>query len=156
MNLPTLIYRHKRENLRKCSLRGLETRSDLRFFTYPVQALPPLEQYIVLKVGAPPLSLSDQNRGLLLIDATWRLAEIMFKHLPLRIEERSLPSGYKTAYPRRQTECPDPSAGLASVEALYLAHLHLNKSTEGLLDHYFWKEQFLLAVQGVQHQQSAR
>ncbi len=143
MILPTLILRHRRENLRKCSLSGLEHRDDLRFFTYPMQALPSLENYLVLKVGAPELSSADADKGLLLIDGTWRLAQIMEKHIPGAPEARSLPAGFRTAYPRRQTECPDPAAGLASVEALYLAHHFLGKSTAGLLDHYRWKDQFL-------------
>ena len=143
MTLPTLILRHRRENLRKCSLSGLETRTDLRFFTYPIQALPPLTHYLVLKVGAPPLTPADADHGLLLIDATWRLAQIMVRQIPDHIQARSLPPGYKTAYPRRQTECPDPTAGLASIEALYLAHSILGRATDGLLDRYLWKDRFL-------------
>jgi pre-rRNA-processing protein TSR3 len=130
--------------LKKCSLTGLESRPHLRFFTYPVDELPDLSGYLLLKVGAPPLSLADSVRGLLLIDATWRLAEKMEKSLPQTLEARSLPNGFRTAYPRRQTGCPDAAAGLASVEALYIAHLLLGRPTEGLLDHYHWKEQFLL------------
>ena len=140
---PTVILRHRRENLKKCSLRGLETRSDLLFYTYPVDPIPDLSGYLLLKVGARPLSEEDAERGLFLIDGTWRLALVMEKQLPWKLEARSLPPGFRTAYPRRQTECPDPEAGLASVEALYLAHLLAGKSTEGLLDHYHWKELFL-------------
>ena len=118
---PTVILRHRRENLKKCSLRGLETRSDLLFYTYPVDPMPDLSGYLLLKVGARPLSEEDAERGLFLIDGTWRLALVMEKQLPWKLEARSLPPGFRTAYPRRQTECPDPEAGLASVEALYLA-----------------------------------
>ncbi|HSX10199.1 MAG TPA: hypothetical protein VLF94_00565, partial [Chlamydiales bacterium] len=99
----TAILRHRRENLRKCSLRGLEGRPDLIFFTYPVDPLPDLSSYLLLKVGAPPLTLADSSRGLLLIDGTWRLAQIMEKQLPWKLEARSLPGHYRTAYPRRQT-----------------------------------------------------
>jgi pre-rRNA-processing protein TSR3 len=56
---------------------------------------------------------------------------------------RSLPSHYKTAYPRRQLDCPDPERGLASIEALYAAYSILGRSTDGLLDRYHWKEEFL-------------
>ena len=138
----TIILRHRRENLRKCSLTGLENRPELLFLTYPVDPLPDLTGYLLLKVGAPPLSIEDANRGLFLIDGTWRLALQMEKQSP-KLEARSLPPGIRTAYPRKQTHCPDPEAGLSSVEALYLAHLILGRPTEGLLDHYHWKEQFL-------------
>lgn len=141
--MSTVILRHRRENLKKCSLRGLEGRSDLAFYTYPVDRLPDLSSFLLLKVGAPPLALADRDKGLLLIDGTWRLAQVMEKQLPQKLEARSLPGSYRTAYPRRQTDCPDPASGLSSIEALYIAHLLLGKSTEGLLDGYHWRESFL-------------
>ncbi len=137
-----IILRHRRENLKKCSLSGLEQRPDLTFYTYPVDSLPDLSHCLVLKMGAPTLTRADANKPLLLIDGTWRLAQIMEKQLP-PLEARSLPPGFRTAYPRRQTECPDPEAGLSSIEALYLAHLILGRPTDGLLDRYHWKEDFL-------------
>lgn len=141
--MKTIILRHRRENLKKCSLRGLENRPDLSFYTYPTDPLPDCSNFLLLKVGAPPLTLEDRNRGLFLIDGTWRLAQIMDKQLPWKLETRSLPSGFRTAYPRRQTDCPDPNAGLSSIEALYVAHLFLGRSVENLLDAYYWKNHFL-------------
>ncbi len=148
--LPTIIWRHKKENLKKCSLRGLEKRSDLVFLSYPKDPLPSLENYLILTINEnenekiPILSSKDQNLGLFLIDATWRYAAVMEKKLPLQnLQKRSLPADFKTAYPRKQTDCPDSKRGLASIEALFLAHLILNKKTDGLLDHYYWKEAFL-------------
>ncbi len=141
--MKTVILRHRRENLKKCSLRGLEKREDLIFYTYPIHKLPDLSHYLLLKVGAPPLTLADRDRGLLLIDGTWRLAQIMERQLPWNLEARSLPQGYKTAYPRRQTDCPHPEWGLASVEALYIAHHILQRSTEKLLEHYYWENTFI-------------
>jgi pre-rRNA-processing protein TSR3 len=141
---PTVVIRHRLENLKKCSLRGLETRPDFIFLTYPYQTLPSLENYIVLTLDAPPLTEADASHGLLILDATWRYAAKMFK--PLENQPhflyRSLPSHYRTAYPRRQQDCPDPERGLASIEAIYLSYLLLNRDTTGLLDQYYWKEQF--------------
>jgi pre-rRNA-processing protein TSR3 len=143
MYKPTIILRHRRENLKKCSLTGLEKREDLLFFTYPKDPLPDLSSYILLKVGAPPLSLEDQNHGLFLIDGTWKLAETMEKNSPKAPIERSLPDHFRTAYPRRQTQCPDPEKGLSSLEALFVAYFILGRPLSGLLDHYHWKEPFL-------------
>lgn len=140
--LPTIIWRHRKENLKKCSLTGLESRSDLLFLKYPQDPLPPLENYLILKLDAPVLSEQDQSKGLFLIDATWQLASVMEKKLPLGLEARSLPKNFQTAYPRRQTCCLDPQRGLASIEALFLAHLILKKETNHLLDDYYWKELF--------------
>ena len=142
---PTVILRHQRENLNKCSLRGLESREDLIFLTYPKSPLPDLSHYCLLTIGAPLLTKSDQDFGLFLIDGTWRHAKTMAKIVPPGIRQRSLPP-VKTAYPRRQDDCPDPNQGLASVEALYVAYQILGRKAEGLLDHYYWKDQFLEAV----------
>ena len=72
-------------------------------------------------------------------------AETMLKFVESKgpVRKRSLVSGYKTAYPRRQDDCPNPEEGLASVEALYLAYLTLGRNPEGLLDFYYWKDEFL-------------
>ena len=141
--LPTVIWRHKKENLKKCSLRGLENRTDLMFLTYPRDTLPDLSHYILLTVNAPVLTTADKEKGLFFIDATWKYAEIMEKATPPKIEKRSLPSIFKTAYPRKQTLCPDPERGLATVEALFLAYLITAKNTENLLDYYYFKNIFL-------------
>ena len=143
---PTVILRHRKENLKKCSLRGLEQRSDMLFFTYPKQTLPGLSGYILLTMDAPPLTADDASFGLFLIDATWDYAEIMYQQLkqPHLFEKRSLPNHYRTAYPRAQRGCCDPIRGLASVEALHIAYHILNRNCTGLLDHYHWKEAFLL------------
>ena len=142
---PTLILRHRRENLKKCSLRGLQQHSDFLFFTYPKDALPDLSGYILLTLDAPPLTASDKSHGLFLIDGTWKYAETMFKQLkePHLFERRSLPSTYQTAYPRRQEDCSDPTRGLASIEAIYIAYRILQRPCTGLLDHYHWREEFL-------------
>ena len=141
---PTLILRHRRENLKKCSLRGLENRSDLLFFSYPQERLPPLEGYILLTVDAPPLSIDDAKYGSLLLDGTSRYAETMKRNALSHFTglKRSIPPLFQTAYPRRQLDCSDPTRGLASVEALYLSYHLLGRPTQGLLDSYYWKEIF--------------
>lgn len=141
---PTIILRHRRENLRKCSLKGLENRADLRFFSYPKDTLPGLDSYLLLTVDAPYLSAEDANWGLLLLDGTWRYAASMEKNALAHFTgpKRSIPPFFQTAYPRRQTDCQDPKRGLASVEALYLSYRLLGRSTHGLLDEYHWKNDF--------------
>ncbi len=145
---PTYIWRHRRENLKKCSLRGLEMRSDFKFFSYPNQSLPNLSNYVLLDVDAPPLEQKDAARGLLILDATWRYAKVM-KEKVVKEEGlvfRSIPSHYRTAYPRRQDDCSDPEKGLASIEAIYIAYHILGRDTTGLLDKYHWKEGFLAQI----------
>ena len=141
---PTVILRHKKENLKKCSLRGLEKVPEFHFFTYPKGTLPDVNNYLILDIEAKEeLSLNDAHCGLLLIDGTWRYAEKMIGHLTSPLNKRRLPSGFITAYPRKQTLCPFPEEGLASVEALYIAYKLLGRDVEGMLDDYYWKELFL-------------
>lgn len=149
MPLPTIILRHKKENLKKCSLTGLETRDDFLFITYPYEFLPPLNNYLLLMQDAPPLTEKDAHFGIFLVDATWRYAGVMVRMLP-PLTARSLPS-FKTAYPRKQTDCPDPETGLASIEALYAAFKITGRNTDGLLDNYYWKEQFLQINPGLKN-----
>ncbi len=144
--LPTVILRHRRENLKKCSLRGLESRPDFLFFTYPNAALPDLSGYILLTLDAPPLVAEDAQKGIFLLDATWRHAESMsrFASTIPGLIPRSIPADFRTAYPRRQEDCPDPERGLASIEALYISYHILKRDGSGLLDNYYWKDEFLM------------
>lgn len=142
----TVILRHRRENLKKCSLSGLEKRDDLSFLTYPRDPIPTLENYILLHIEAPPITTADKSLGLFLIDGTWRLAEKILHQIPQKnhFVMRSIPPHFRTAYPRRQDDCSYPDQGLASVEALFIAYHLMGRDTLGLLDHYYWKKDFLI------------
>jgi pre-rRNA-processing protein TSR3 len=138
---PTVIVRNPRENPRKCSVVPLRGRPDLIFLTEPVTNVPSLEGYVRLAAEGPALGVGDAGCGLLLLDGSWRRAEAMnrdFAHVP----PRSL-SGFRTAYPRVSKRGTDPENGLASVEALFLAYHLLGRPTEGLLDQYHWRYEFL-------------
>src|SRR5437660_10255872 len=137
----TIIVRHPKENPRKCTILPLRGRADLVIVTYPAKNLPPLDNYVRLAADGPELSPADAAKGLLLLDGSWRWAGIMtraFAHVP----PRSL-HGYQTAYPRVSKLGTDPDNGLASIEALYLSYHILGRSTNGLLDHYRWADEFL-------------
>jgi pre-rRNA-processing protein TSR3 len=138
---PTLIVRHPRENPRKCSILPLRGRPDLIFLTHPVTEPLVLDGYVRLAANGPPLGSDDSAAGLLLLDGSWRWAEVMNRSF-LDVPPRSL-TGYRTAYPRVSKHGTDPDNGLASVEALFVAYLILGRPTAGLLDHYRWAEEFL-------------
>jgi pre-rRNA-processing protein TSR3 len=114
----------------------------MRFFTYPNETPTPLESAVLLHMDGKPLTKEDGDQSLFLIDSTWRYAPIMERSLP-PVKKRSLPSHFCTAYPRHQTFCDDPQRGLASVEALYIAYILTGRDPIGLLDNYYWREQFL-------------
>jgi pre-rRNA-processing protein TSR3 len=142
MSFPvTIVVRHPKENPKKCSVMPLRGRPDVVLLGYPVKRMPPLEGYVRLAADGLELSAADRDRGILLLDGSWRWADAMtapFTHVP----PRSL-HGYRTAYPRVSKLGTDPDNGLASIEALYLAYHLLGRPTDGLLDGYRWAAEFL-------------
>ena len=111
---PTVILRHKKENLKKCSLRGLEPRSDFIFLTYPKSTLPSLKGYVLLTMGAPPLTKEDHDKGIFLIDGTILENITLNRDLPIdktlekvckqaRLSDfiNSLPNGLETSIGER-------------------------------------------------------
>jgi pre-rRNA-processing protein TSR3 len=138
---PTVIIRSPRENPKKCSVLPLRGRADFIFISYPVTRPPLLDHYVRLAAEGEELSNADADRGLLLLDASWRWADAMNQTFST-IPPRSL-HGYQTAYPRKSKRGTDPENGLASVEALFVAYHILGRPTAGLLDHYRWADVFL-------------
>jgi pre-rRNA-processing protein TSR3 len=144
----TVVMRHRRENLKKCSLQGLESYPDFFFFSYPCQHLPEINfsNYVLLSFDGPPLTFEkDAHSGLFILDATWRHANKMLKFVEdiPHLEQRSIPAHFRTAYPRRQEDCALPERGLASIEAIFVAYKILKRDTSFLLENYYWKDQFL-------------
>lgn len=138
---PTVIVIHPRERRSKCSVEPLRGQKDFVFWRFPERGPEPIDGYIRLGMDGPELSADDAAHGLLVLDGTWRLAQKMepfFDELPVR----TLPA-WRTAYPRVSKVFNDPMEGLATIEAIFAAHAILGKDTSGLLDSYYWAEQFL-------------
>jgi pre-rRNA-processing protein TSR3 len=138
---PTIIVVHPREKRSKCTVEALRGRDGFVFWTFPDRGAEPIAGYVRLVMKGPMLSADDANRGLLVLDGTWRLAHRMDKFF-YDLPSRSLPA-IETAYPRLSRITPDPSGGLATIEAIYAAYRHLGRSCEGLLDSYHWAAEFL-------------
>ena len=144
--VPTTVIRHHKERLAKCSLRFLHDRHEMTFlreregFTFDATG------FTLLAVDAPPLSLADAGRPLLLLDSTWRWLPQLLACLRGEPVPRSIPGGLATAYPRVSKVFEDPAAGLASVEALYVARRILGDDDPTLLDGYHWKQEFLASL----------
>ena len=139
---PTIVVVHPKERRSKCSVEPLRGRPGFSFWKWPRRGPERLEGYVRLGLGGPTLSPADADRGLLVLDGTWRLVEKMepdFADLPVR----ALPPTWRSASPRVSKLSEDPSAGLATVEAIYAAYATLGRDTAGLLDHYHWRDEFL-------------
>jgi len=141
--IDTVVIRHPKEKLSKCSLTPLHGRSEIQFF----RAKPDFEfdasGFILLEVDAPPLSPNDNHLPLLILDATWRLLPKVRRRVIGTPLPRSIPPGIRTAYPRVGKNYPDPMGGLASVEALFVARALLGDYDPSLLAAYHWRESFL-------------
>lgn len=144
--IPTTVIRHPKERIAKCSLRFLHGRPEITFlkakpgFTFDATG------FTLLAVGAEPLSEADAHRPLLLLDSTWRWLPQLAACVRGEPVRRAIPPGVKTAYPRSSKLFDDPDAGLASVEALYVARRLLGDDDPSLLDGYHWKDAFLRSL----------
>jgi pre-rRNA-processing protein TSR3 len=149
LDRPTIIVVHIKENPKKCTVESLRGEGRFRFIDFdpsaPVEesnrSIPKAGDYLRLDVDGRPLTYDDGPFGLLLFDATWRLASKMATRFP-KYQTRSLPR-LTSAYPRVSKMTADPSEGLATIEALYVAHLITGRPVNGLLDQYRWKSRFL-------------
>ena len=143
----TAVIRHPRELLSKCSLTPVEGRDDtvqwLSFLRAHQDLRFDAQGYTELAVDAEPLSLSDRERPLLLLDSTWRLLPKVRSKVVGQTVRRSIPTCWVTAYPRVSKDGSDPTGGLASIEALFVAQSLLGNVMPSLLDGYYWKERFL-------------
>lgn len=145
---PTVIVVHPKERRKKCTVEPLRGRDGFVFHKFPSRGPESLDGYVQLGFGGPLLSSRDADCGLLVLDGTWRFADVMqrdYEEIPVR----SLPD-WKTAYPRVSKTFDNPPAGLATIEAIYVAYSILGRSTTGLLDHYHWADEFL-RLNGVLH-----
>ena len=137
-----LILVRRGEDRAKCTIQPLRGTPGLDFLPYPLRQKPDLSHHLLLAPGAPPLTPADVGRPLLLLDANWRHAAKMRKAVE-PFEARSIPPGWKTAYPRRSKIHDDPDDGLATVEALFAALCILGRRDDSLLRFYPWRDAFL-------------
>lgn len=145
--IPTTVIRHQKERIAKCSLRFLHDRPEMTFLRARPGFRFDATGHTLLAVGAPALSPADAGRPLLLLDSTWRWLPQLMACVTGTPVLRSIPGEVRTAYPRVSKVFEDPAAGLASIEALYLARKLLGDDDPTLLDGYHWKEPFLASLQ---------
>jgi pre-rRNA-processing protein TSR3 len=145
--IPTTVIRHPKEKIRKCSLRFLHERPEMTFLRGNPGFVFDATGFTLLAVDAEPLSTKDNERPLLLLDSTWRWLPQLLACVSGEPIRRSIPGNVRTAYPRISKVFEDPEAGLASIEALYLARKLLGDDDPTLLNGYHWKDQFLQSLQ---------
>jgi hypothetical protein len=134
---------------KKCTLFPLRGRPDFSFYSKddPINIL---SNSIILFPSGEPFSkdimddiMSNELENvailnIVLIDSRWKKAKGIADNLP-DLRKVSL-EGYVTGAQRKD---PPPRGGLASVEALYLASIHLGRPDPTLLSKYHFKDRFL-------------
>lgn len=143
---PVVVIRHWKERIAKCSLRLLHERPGFTFLRARPGWSFDATGHLLLAVDAPPLTPADAGPPLLLLDSTWRLLPALERCLTGTPIRRSIPGGIPTAYPRASRVFADPPAGLASLEALYVALRILWRDEPSLLDGYHWRAEFLAGL----------
>ena len=141
MDVPTIILRHPTESNRKCTVSPLRGVEGFQLYRFPLKQPYDFSNYVRLGFDGPQLSSADRDKGLLILDATWRRVAAMEAEY-VSVPIRSLPH-LQTAYPRRSRLSQDPNQGLATIEALYAALHILGRPTHGVLEGYHFKDQFL-------------
>ena len=93
---PTVFVVHRSERRSKCSIEPLRGQPEFVFRAFPARwNTKPGDQelsddfvnYVRLGIGGPLLTPADADRGLLLLDATWRYAAQMehsYRGIPVR------------------------------------------------------------------------
>jgi pre-rRNA-processing protein TSR3 len=78
------------------------------------------------------------------IDCNWRRLPGILQRAPRPLPRLArIPPGFRTAYPRRNKDDLDPEAGLATVEAIYIAGRFLGGRDDTLLAKYHFASCFL-------------
>lgn len=138
-----LIVRDARESTKKCTVAPLAGKPDITIRPWRRDRAIELPDVTFLHPDGEPLSPADAGRPLLLVDSSWHHLPQLLRDLRGNLTKRSIPAGFATAYPRKSRVFEDPTTGLASVEALFVALAILGDRRPELLDDYYFKDEFL-------------
>lgn len=145
------IWVDARERPRKCTVTPLAGRADVSIARFePGQAIPVASAWLLHPDGEPLDRFARGPEGractrLAVLDTTWKRVPDLVARIAAPVPPRRLaiPAGFVTVYPRRNQKGLDPAAGLASVEAIFLAAAFLGNYDESFLAHYHWRAEFL-------------
>ena len=151
------VIQDYKENRRKCTVHPIADTEGLEVLRLgmptPGEELVEVPAGILLEVDAPELVPADaellvETSGrLILLDATWIRLAPLGRRLCFdgaqSLHRRSLPAGFRTAYPRHSKLFDDPGGGLASVEAMFASTVILGAPRDELLREYRWAPEFL-------------
>ncbi len=132
----------------KCTILPLADRGDFEILRFkPNQRLKPLTGDLLLHPEGTPLNCLEAAfpvAKISAVDCTWKKLTRFVKRidgpLPTLV---GIPDGFLTAYPRRNKKDLDPEAGLATIEALFIASAFVGCWDESLFARYHFGAAFL-------------
>lgn len=139
------------ETPNKCTIAPLAYRSDFRLFHVKGNTqLGPLSAPLLLHPDGQCLTKlhSPQEdslmKGIAAIDCVWRRLDLLLKRIqhPVPTFAR-IPDGFETAYPRKSKKNTDPTQGLATIEAIFIASALLGKWDPTLFSEYYFGRKFV-------------
>jgi pre-rRNA-processing protein TSR3 len=137
------------ETPNKCTIASLSYRNDFRLFRVKGgEALGPLTSPILLHHQGECLTTLRKSLGevqaIATVDCVWHRLDVLLNRItrPLPIFAR-VPDGFETAYPRRSIKNTDPEAGLATIEAIFVAAALLGNWDASLFSEYYFGRKFI-------------
>jgi pre-rRNA-processing protein TSR3 len=137
------------ETANKCTIAPLSDRSDFHLFRVAGSGIfGPLRSSVLLHHEGLCLSKVRESigavQGVASIDCVWRRLDDLMRRIegPLPVLVR-IPDGFETAYPRRNKKDLDPTGGLATIEAIFVAAAILGNWDVSLLSKYYFGRQFI-------------
>ncbi|MBM4253366.1 MAG: DUF367 domain-containing protein [Deltaproteobacteria bacterium] len=148
MRFQVLVDRSERIN--KCTILPLADHPAMEIVRYHRgRPIPALSGEMLLhpdgvSLDAVASSQRHEVNVLAAIDCTWKrlgaVLRLVEQPLPRLVR---IPPGFVTAYPRRNKQNRDPDAGLATIEAVFIAAAFLGHWDESLLSRYAFGQAFL-------------
>lgn len=135
------------ERPQKCTILPLEGRADFKIYRFERgKLISPLSADLLLHIDGESLDQMDLAgvQSLAFVDCHWRRCSGIIKQIQIPLPRLAkIPSGFRTAYPRRNKDNNDPSDGLATIEAVFIAAAFCGRRDETLLERYHWRREFL-------------
>ena len=137
------------ETPNKCTIAPLSQRSDFSLFRVKGNApLGPLLSPILLHPEGECLTSLRNSlgpiQGIASIDCVWRRLNVLLPRIEGRLPTLArIPNGFETAYPRHNKRNLDPTEGLATIEAIFVAAALVGNWDASLLSDYHFGRKFV-------------
>ena len=137
------------ETANKCTIAPLSYRSDFHLFRVKgAGAFGPFRSSILLHHEGECLTRIRKSfgevQGIASIDCVWRRLDVLISRVAGKLPTLArIPDGFVTAYPRHSARNTDPTAGLATIEAIFVASAMLGNWDATLFSEYYFGRKFL-------------